>query len=758
MSRGYAAAHKINKCGNPEAVALVLRAMEALDLPLPEPLPEAALEIRRFSSEGAVVVCGTTANVFIGGTLIGVFDTDDDHRGRRNVLAVTLAKSDQFHLGRLANAFGMTDEHLRRLRRSEETAGLGALLGLRRGKTTKVTPELRTAWFVMFEAGRMPVDVYREQSRKHRLSHATIGRAYQEWQRLQAEAATSTRQAIAPAPEEAAATPSRDGQLTLSMAARDDAGLGNDPLTPDEFDPSDAVPLTAQPVRGSKMVQHVGAWMLLALVGEMGLHEEAQRAFESRHPDGLRIALDAVICALAIGQMCVEGVRRIATPTGGTLLRAERVPTASGVRKVLGRLLAQTDGGVVLGVRMTERMIATATSKDGPAIFYIDNHLRPYTGKHVVRKGWRMQDKRVRPGTSDYYVHDEDGRPMFRVPVPSHDHLTDWLLPLGQRLRGALGEDEQILVAFDRGGAYAEQLAALRDAGFDFVTYERKPYAELPTTQFALTTIHGEEVGLHEQRLRNLGKGRGRVRRIVVRTKDGRQISFLAVSKLPSARLVEILWNRWRQENGFKHGNERWGINHLDGRRVKAYPPDTIIPNPTRRRLDRALAIWRAAEGEARRKLARMPAGTAKREEVERELAEALQWQRNLEGMRPLFPTHAPLKETELAGKLVHHTGTLKEVIDVIRIACANAESELAAIVAPHMRRPREAKKLLANLFTAPGKVAVTEHAIIVRLAPAANRSELDAIQSLIEHLNQRGLVLPGDHNRLPLRFETHLR
>jgi hypothetical protein len=742
-------------------VALVLVAMEALDLPLPATHPEPGFEVRRFSSDGAVVVRGTTASVFIGGTLIGVFDTDDDHRGPRNVLAVTLAKSEQFHLGRLANAFGMTDENLRRLRRREETSGLAAILGLRPGKTTKVSPELRAAWIAMFEAGRMPVDVYREQPRKHRLSHATVGRAYQEWQRLRAlpraALALPTRDTNAAISE---ADPNTNGcQLALQMAtAIEDAALGSDPVTPDEFDKSDDVPMTAQPVRGGKLIQHVGAWILLALVGELGLHEEAQRAFESRNPDGLRIALDAVICALAIGQMCVEGVRRIATPTGATLLRAERVPTASGVRKVLGRLIAQTDGGAKLDARIAERLIKTATSECGPAIFYIDNHMRPYTGKHVVRKGWRMQDKRVLPGATDYYVHDEDGRPMFRVPVPSHGHLTEWLLPLGKRLRDALGDDEKILLAFDRGGAYAEQLAALRDADFDFVTYERKPYAELPASRFKSTTIHGEELGLHESRLRNLGDSRGRVRRIVVRVEDGRQISFLATSKLPAEKLVEILWNRWRQENGFKHGNERWGINHLDGRRVKQYPPGTIIPNPARRRLERALTIWRDAEGEARRKLARLAADAPKREAVERDLAESLEWQRTLETMRPTVPTHATIEETELAGKLVQHTGKLKEIIDVIRIACANAESELAAVVASHMRRPREAKKLLANLFAAPGKVAVTEHAIMVRLAPAANCSELVAIQHLFEYLNQRRLVLPSDHKHLPLRFETHLR
>jgi hypothetical protein len=758
MTRGYAAANEIKKCGNPEPVALVLWAMEALDLPLPAPLPASDVEVRRFSSDGAVVVRGTTASVFIGGTLIGVFDAADDNRGPRNVLAVTLAKSEQFHLGRLANAFGMTDEHLRRLRRSEEIAGLGALLGLRRGKTTKMTPELRTVWFAMFEAGRMPVDVYREQPRRHRLSHATVGRVYQEWQRQQTEAAAATREAIAPASEETA-TPSSDGQLVLPMATvPDDANLGNDPVTPDEFADDDHVPMTAQPVRGGKLVQHVGAWILLALAGELGLYEEAQRAFDRRHRDGLRIALDAIICALAIRQMCIEGVRRLATPTGATLLRADRVPTASGVRKVLGRLIAQTDGGVALEARMAERLLATAASEDGPAVFYVDNHLRPYTGKHVVRKGWRMQDKRVLPGTTDYYAHDEDGRPMFRVPVPSHDHLTEWLLPIGKRLREALGPDEKILLAFDRGGAYAEQLAALRDADFDFVTYERKPYAELPTTAFRPATIHGEDIGLHESRLRNLGAGRGRIRRIVVRTEEGRQISFLAVSKLPAEQLVEILWNRWRQENGFKHGNERWGINHLDGRRVEPYPPGTIIPNPARRKLERALKIWRTAEGDVRRTLARLPAGDARREEAKRELAESLRWQRDLEAIRPLIPTHAPVEETELAGKLVRHTGKLKTIVDVIRVVCANVETELAAIVAPHMRRPREAKKLIANLFAAPGKVVVTEHAICIRLAPAANRSELDAIQHLLEHLNQRGLILPSDHKRLPLRFETHVR
>ena len=286
-------------------------------------------------------------------------------------------------------------------------------------------------------------------------------------------------------------------------------------------------------------------------------------------------------------------MRRLATPSGPTLLRAKRVPSASGVRLLLGRLLEQIDdAGAVLDVRMTERLVAAARERadDGRAVFYVDNHLRRYRGKQVVLKGWRMQDRRVSPGTTDFYVHDEDGRSVFRIAATSHGSLSAWLMPVAKRLRAALGDDEPILLAFDRGGAFSAQLAALRDANFEFVTYERKPYPELPASAFTRTIVaRGETYGVHERRRKNLGKGRGRIRRIALRTPEGRQINLVAISTAPVERLIAIMIGdeprkepsgRWVQENAFKHGNERWGINQLDDREVEPVPPGTIIPNP----------------------------------------------------------------------------------------------------------------------------------------------------------------------------------
>ena len=152
------------------------------DLALPnEPLLQPPYELRRFSSGGTVVVRGSIANVFVGGLLIGTFDERADDRGARNIYAVSLAKSGQLHLGRLASAFGITDEYLRILRRKEEVSGLGAVIGLRQGKISKVSPELRAAWCAMFDAGLMPKDAFREQPRKDRRGYTTVWRVYDQW-------------------------------------------------------------------------------------------------------------------------------------------------------------------------------------------------------------------------------------------------------------------------------------------------------------------------------------------------------------------------------------------------------------------------------------------------------------------------------------------------------------------------------------------------------------------------------------------------
>jgi hypothetical protein len=551
-------------------------------------------------------------------------------------------------------------------------------------------------------------------------------------------------------------------------AATTPAPLAVEPVTfavlagaADEGEGRDELLSTVSP-ESARFVQHLGTWLMIGMVARLGLHAAAGALRAERVAAvSLRIALDAVVAGLSIGERCVEGVRRLATSSGAALLLATRPPSATWVRATLGRFAAD-GGGMLLHLGMGRTYLEEACAEDGrgePTVFYVDNHVRHYTGKFTLRLGWRMQDKRAVPGTSDYYVHDEDGRPVVRGTVPSHESLPRMLLPIVATLRLALDRKEHFLLAFDRGGAFPEAMLELRTAGVDFVTYERAPLQPVARKSFTPMTVDGEEFSVYETRA-NLGDGRGRVRRICVLLPDGRQLNLLAISELPAERLLEIMRGRWKQENGLKHGAERWGINPLDGRKTVEYPAGTTIPNPARRRLNRALRLMQAQEGELRRKRAKVPkgpSGASRRNALDAELEWVLAEQRQLEAQRPLVPEHAPIEETELAGELVHHALEYKTTLDTVRIACLNAEAALAAELGAYLPQSKEAKRALKNLFGAPGRIRVDAGAITAELAPAGTKSEMCGYAAMLETINEWQLTLPGDPLGHPLRFRLQL-
>jgi transposase-like protein len=713
-------------------------------------------DVHWFSPGGCVVEREDAVEVAVGGILVGSYRKDDV--GARNAILVGLAADPKMHLGHLAQAFGLSEEMVRVVRRRHEREGLAAIVVRRPGRgggVSKITPALRRRLEALFVQGKSVTEAHDLVAGKYAISRATVGLARKEWGAKKASAA------MRPAQDEATAQPTLPRVIDEAPQKMTAKGESVAELSSPGQAPGGTIADDGE-VRGCALMQHAGSWLLLGLMDRYGMHRLADKVCDARNlpQEPVRVALDAFATALAIGQGCVEGVRRLATPTASLLLRSASCPSADWVRRTLHEF--SDVGAERFHLGMAGRYLEAARADNGPAVFYVDNHLRPYTGQAVIRRGWRMQDKRVLPGSSDYYVHDEDGRPTLRTMSPSHASLTEVLLEIADLLRAGLGEEERILLAFDRGGAFPQSLAALRDNNYEFVTYERRPYRLLLPSEFTremelpVGDDEVERLAFAEYRV-PLGRGRGDVRRIAIRTPEERQVNLLAISQEPAERLIAIQRGRWRQENGLKHGVERWSINQLDGRRTEAYAPETIVPNPARRRLNRALRLACVDKGLARRLLARLDAGNPKREAAEVALAEALGTQRELIERRAVTPTHAPLSETELAGKLVYHPGGYKTVLDTVRIAAANAEADLAEWLAPHLPRATEAKKTVANLFAAPGRVRVGSRTVRVDLAPAGTGPEHRAFAELFRTVNAADLRLPGDPRRRVLRFRSQI-
>jgi hypothetical protein len=221
------------------------------------------------------------------------------------------------------------------------------------------------------------------------------------------------------------------------------------------------------------LVQHVGSWVLLGLLNKLGVYEVAERCRgDAVSMPSLRVALDATAIALAIGEKCVEGVRRIETPSAGMLLRHAGGVSASWTRGVLHAFADKSS--TAFQATMASRLLAHTADGDERVVLYIDNHMRPYTDRHVIRKGWRMQAKRAVPGTTDFYLHDETVCPLWRMSTTSHDSLCAWLMPAVEFARLSLGEHVTPVLVFDRGGAFPEAMAELRDAGAEQSNVARK--------------------------------------------------------------------------------------------------------------------------------------------------------------------------------------------------------------------------------------------------------------------------------------------
>lgn len=698
-----------------------------------------------FSPTGCVVRSDERVDVYLEREHLASYE--DFETDIRNVLLVMLAKKKAVVLEKLAEAFGISSETLRQIRRLHEAEGIDAVVRRRRGglrgrPKKKVTRALERRLEAWFEQG-VSIDDAHERVRG-KISRASVGNAHKRWvdakaaapaQPVQQELGLATTPGAVeerpaeptpvaetsaavegPAEQSGALRAPRDESAHEVRAARDEAEEG-------------------EPV-SRRSVQHLGSWLLVSLVAARGFHERAKQLLpEDLRWSSVRICLDSVLTALAVRQKCVEGVRRLATSGAAALLIATGAPSPSWARRVLGGYCRD---GVSLDLHTWQagELIREAWQRreEGrPVPLFADNHTRPYTGLHELLWHWRMQDKRARPGASDYYVHDRSGRPLFRF-TASQGSLAQFLPAVAAVAKLALDADARFILGFDRGGAFPEAMAALRAApGVEFITYERGPYRKLPRHCFEK---HGEKIEIAGEKPGetqtflvlddrcNLGKERGRVRRLRLLTPAGSQVNLLTNSQEDAAWLVATLFGRWCQENGFKYGVERWGINQLDGRKVEAFPTETVVPNRKKRRLMREVDELREQEGTLRRSLARLAddgSSAPERARLEEQLTPLLARLQRLEARHSRQPEHLQVGDIEPAGRPVHHTTAYKTLIDTLRVAGANAESELADRLAPHLSRPREAKRCLQNLLAATGDIKVAENSITITLDPPRN-------------------------------------
>lgn len=570
----------------------------------------------------------------------------------------------------------------------------------------------------------------------------------------------------------AAALPTADPNLSASApSAVDDQALILS-ADPDPADRSvdrflaylgaldDAAPL----FRDGQSVPRAGVLLAIPAIAHSGVLDVAREVYGSIGPAfyGLRTTVTALLFMALLRIKRPEALKEHSPPDLGRLLGLDRAPEVKTLRRKLTRL-ASFGRAADFGRRLAHRRVRDHA--DAMGFLYVDGHVRVYNGKRSLPKAHVTRMRIAMPATTDYWVNDSVGEPLFVVTAEANAGLTTMLPPLLDEIRSLVGE-RRVTIVFDRGGWSPKLFHKIIGQGFDILTYRKGKSRRVPRRLFVehTATFDGREVKylLADQGIRLL-KGALRLRQ-VTRLSDDHQTPIVTSRRdLSTLEVAYRMFERWRQENFFKYLREEYALDALIDHRTEPADPTREVPNPVWNVLDAKLKKARAEiislaahygiealtnkEGE-RPTMRGFKIANAK---VARPVVDAFQRYADLEAKRARVPRRVPI-ETVVDGEVVKLATERKHLSNVLKLVAYQAEGDLVRRLAPHYRRADdEGRTLIQSALASAGDIHVTKSEIRVTLAPFSSAHRTRAVAALCAELDTLGLCFPG--SRLRLRY-----
>jgi len=368
------------------------------------------------------------------------------------------------------------------------------------------------------------------------------------------------------------------------------------------------------------------------------------------------------------------------------------------------------------------------------------------------------------PATSDYWVNDSAGDPLFVITAEANAGLVKMLPAVLAQVRALVGQ-RRLTVVFDRGGYSPKLFQQIIGADFDLLTYRKGRYRHIPRKRFQTcrTRRQGQTITyvLADQNVRLL-KGRLRLRQVTRLMDNGHQTPILTSRRdLSAAQVAYRMFDRWRQENFFKYLREEYALDALVEYAAVPDDPTREVPNPAWAAVDAQLRQAHAqldrlqAEYglEALTNLEQMRRTMRGFKTAQGKLGQKIwtAWERvqQLEKRRAAVPRRVPVQAVT-AEPVVKLAPERKHLTNLIKMVAYQAESDLLRLVAPHYRRAGdEGRTLLQAALASAADLEVSQTELRVTLAAQSSPHRTRAIAALCEELNQMNTIFPGSRLRL---------
>lgn len=526
----------------------------------------------------------------------------------------------------------------------------------------------------------------------------------------------------------------------------------------------DALPIFAT----GKAVPCAGMLLAVPVILASGVLDSATEVYGNLGPafHGLRTTILTFLFMSLLRIKQPESLKERSPAALGRILGLDRVMELKTLRKKLSRLAA-TGRATAFGKAVAKRRIEARGEALG--FLYVDGHVRVYSGKLNLPKTHVTRLRIVLPATTDYYVNDERGDPLFVITAPANAGLTKMLAPVMDEAKDLI-PGRRLTVVFDRGGYCFDLFKKLIADEVDILTYRKGAHAPVPKDAFqkCSTISNGKTITylLADEEV-TLDEGLT-LRQVTCLCEDGHQTTILTSRRdLPASEIAFHMFERWRQENSFKYMREEFAIDALVDYDTEPDDAERDVPNPVWHELD---ARFRKAKMELERLCARLGMDTLLDKEdmrgllkspktkkrgtpMEEDFLEAARRIVDLQKARDAAPRRVPIGQVS-KGEVRKLAVEKKHLTTVLKMAASRAETDLFRMLQPfYARNEDEGRTLIHSAFNSSADLEVTPTELSVTLAPLSSPHRSKAIAKLCQKLNETPMRFPG--TKLNIRFSV---
>ena len=478
---------------------------------------------------------------------------------------------------------------------------------------------------------------------------------------------------------------------------------------------------------------------------------------------GLRTTLVAYILLALLRIPRPETLKEYAPADLGRIVGLDRLPEVKTLRRKLARL-ASRKASQAFGRELARRRVAERGRMMG--FLYIDGHVRAYHGQHTIPKAYLTRTRLAAPGTTDYWVNDRKGEPLFVVTAEANAAMTRMLVPILEQVRNLIGPRRRVTIVFDRGGWSPKLFQKLLAMGFDILTYRKGRVRRIAEKRFVLRTakLDGRPVNylLHDQAVRFLG-GRLRLRQVTRLTDTGKQTPILTSRwDLRDIVVAYRMFERWRQENFFKYMRQEFLIDALSDYQVEPDDPERSVPNPARKAVDKELGKARARWNKLKQtygdasldylegRTPTMREFKAADRKIYQEIQEAAERVAELAVQQESLPLRVSLAEARPDQDLVKLSTERKHLTNILKLVAYQIESDLVNLIRPHYARAEdEGRTLIQTVLQSTATLEPTDQELRITLSPLSSPHRSQALAALCQNLNTAETRFPGTDLRL---------